>query len=62
MPDGIWFDSAEIDEHSQHDQPIAAKITKLKSDLGFGDVLYFGGVAFKYQAKVTQSLMHLIEL
>jgi hypothetical protein len=51
-PDAIWFDNAEIIEHSQHDQPIAEKIKKHRADLGFNDVLYFGGVAFKYQAKV----------
>lgn len=50
MPDAIWFDNAEINEQSQHDQPIAQKIQKSRADLGFNDALYFGGVAFKYQA------------
>jgi len=49
--DGIWTDTAEVDERRK-EQPAAAAFVKDRHERGWGG-LYFGGVAFKYQREVA---------
>jgi uncharacterized protein len=50
--DGLWSDSADIDEHSQS-QPDADEFLAVRKERGWSG-LYFGGVAFKYQRAVAE--------
>ena len=62
----IWTDNAMIESHTR-DQPYADLISKVRKKSGWKG-MYFGGVAFKYQApvhnieKVTEIAMHYMDV
>ena len=49
--DGIWADNAGIEE-DEDNQPYADRVRRCRDEHGWKG-LYFGGVAFKYQRRVT---------
>jgi hypothetical protein len=49
--DGIWSDSAGLDEHAS-EQPLADPFVAARRGLGWTG-FYFGGVAFKYQRAIA---------
>ena len=52
---GIWSDNAGIEEESDV-QPAGERFRQARQNLGW-EGLYFGGVAFKYQREVPESLL-----
>ncbi|MBF0231451.1 MAG: hypothetical protein HQK65_00235 [Desulfamplus sp.] len=54
---GIWSDNADIDEKSnRQEQPAGKRFQEAREKIGWHGI-YFGGVAFKYQRKIPETLL-----